>query len=749
MAASWKKIVLEGLEASLNEITASNGIRITSSLTLQTGADNTLNVLTLNSDGNVKTDLSQTDVGGEGTSLNSFVTMSIGGTPVISASQNNDTLTIDDLVGNPLTIVGDNTGDNITLTVATQSIEEVQDYASTLLGAGSQGVVVGDHEAISINYDDPNGTISLTGSLPIVYHDTTTQTGVNLGLNSTFLGLGVSSSEGAASGLTNTSNVEFVNITSSVASANGFIGPNGVYNGFLGGNGNISQTTLLQINNGDVSLGYDLNFSETSLTPGDYISASAVHIANTTPSQIERHLSLSGDFIFQGYGFSDRHVLTHNSGNLFGSGSMPTALANNHQFTGSLIITGSEFLLQSGGEFIGNGSGIYDIPSIAFPQDLLTGSSQIASAILGAYTADQTTLSLTNDGSVATGIDGKLYAITSSGAILVNGYSGLASGVQIYNKQNNLTGSFLTTIAAGYVISASREAGSGIHIATTGGVIGSSDDTDTNQNIAISISSLNSATLTAGDMLAWSGSSGHKHVSASNLAFITASVSGTLEEIQEGNGISVTNPTGYGTPTTPSGIGPVLPTTIDIILSGSAGTFAVGAVDGFTDSNLLFETSTNKLGLNPKLSLQLVEAADATITHLKVSDPNDITNLNTTTLTISDNLMLLNSNIEESGEEGGMSVNRGNVSDANLFWDENSRRWSINLGNLQESGEGTGSLTTSPESHLVTTTNSSNAPSSNPIYGVDDTGANLSDSSAVGQIHVHTDTTYPEVWIYA
>ena len=35
MPASWKKIVLEGLEASLNEITASNGIRITSSLTLE------------------------------------------------------------------------------------------------------------------------------------------------------------------------------------------------------------------------------------------------------------------------------------------------------------------------------------------------------------------------------------------------------------------------------------------------------------------------------------------------------------------------------------------------------------------------------------------------------------------------------------------------------------------------------------------------------------------------------------------
>ena len=744
MPASWKKIVLEGLEASLNEITASNGIRITSSLTLQTGADNTLDVLTINTDGNVKTDLSQTDIGGEGTDLNAFVTMSVGGTAIISSSQANDTLSIDNLVGNPLTIVGENTNDSITFTTATQSGEQVQDYASVLLGAGSQGAVVGDHEAISINYDDPNGIISLTGSLPIQYHDTIGQTGVNLGLNSTFLGLGVSSSEGRASGLTNTSNVEFVNITSSEGSAQGFTGPNGVYNGFLGGNGNISQTTLLQINNGDISPGYNYPFDQSpTITGGDYISASVVHIANATPSHIERNLTMSGDFIFQGYAFSDRHVLTHDSGNLFGSGSMPTALANNHQFTGSLIITGSEFLLQSGGEFRGNGSGIYDIPSIAFPQDLLTGSSQIASAILGAYTADQTTLSLTNDGNVATGIDGKLYAITSSGVTLVNGYSGLATGVQIYNRQNTVTGSFLTSISTGYVISASEEVGSGITIADTGGPIGIGNTSATLQLAQLDLSQLGGSTLTAGDMLAWSGSSGHKHVSASNLAFITASASGTLEEIQAGNGISVTNPTGYSN-------GNVVATDINITLSGSAGTFAIGAVNGFTDSNLLFEASTNKLGLNPKLNLQEVEATEATITgELKVSDPNDITSLNTTTLTISDNLILLNSDIASSGEEGGMSVNRGDAADANLFWDENSRRWSINLGNLQESGEGTGSLTASPESHLVTTTNSSTAPSSNPIYGVDNTGANLSNSSSVGQIHVHTDATYPEVWIYA
>ena len=128
MPASWKKIVLEGLEASLNEITASNGIRITSSLTLQTGTE-LHEVLTINSDGNLRTDLEQTDVAAEGTNLNSFVTMSVGGTAIISSSQANDTLTIDDLVGNPLTIVGNDTSDAITLTTATQSGEQVQDYA--------------------------------------------------------------------------------------------------------------------------------------------------------------------------------------------------------------------------------------------------------------------------------------------------------------------------------------------------------------------------------------------------------------------------------------------------------------------------------------------------------------------------------------------------------------------------------------------------------------------------------------------
>ena len=766
MPASWKKIILEGLEADLNQITASGGIQLSSSYALTAATDPSFKVLVADpTTGDVKGE-DQANVGAQGSSTLTFVTMSIGGTPTVSSSQADDTLTLLTGSGGPLNIFGNSVLTRLNYSVATHSREDVEDLSSELLG--------GTHQDITVNYTDNGvnpGTFHITGNLPLSFGDTPGNQQNEVVFTTTVLPVaGVSESTAKTGHFLTTDDVIFHNITASEGPVYGY-GPDGAalsetdgnpisgYSTpiFFGGKGNISQTTNLQIlgfyggaNSPYTSPPYPSTYAYNSplASPGEYISASALHITNN--AHIGRDLTMSGDFIFQGFAFDDAHVLTHDSGNLFGSGSMPAALANFHQFTGSIEVTGSGITLAQSNSFNGDGSGLTNLNLGELTglngDDLLTGSSQIASNISGAYSADGTTIQLSS---------GEFSAITASGAT-VTSISGLATGAQIFDFTLSATQSLSASIAANYVVSASAGNVSGLDITTTGNIGG---DGGVTQEISLNISKSaeGSLLLLGEDTIAFIDisempalSNARKKTTVNSLTFMTASSQGTVTNIQEGNGINVSNETGYDGTT-------VVDTTIDILLSGSEGdptnnsdVYTVNGLNNYTISNL--SSSADNLALNPYIKLHSVTADTASFTHLRVTDTSFLGN--TEQLTMMDNFILLNSNITtvQDNEDSGFSINRGDQLDANLFWDETVNRFSINLENLQSGSStdvttGFSAVAATPHSYLAITTFNESSPDltiPNPLTGQTNDG-----SDGIGNIHVNTTAGSPEVWIYA
>ena len=193
---------------------------------------------------------------------------------------------------------------------------------------------------------------------------------------------------------------------------------------------------------------------------------------------------------------------------------------------------------------------------------------------------------------------------------------------------------------------------------------------------------------------------------------------GTVTGITAGNGITVDNST--------SDIA------VSINLSGSEYTY-----DGTTyhDSNLI--ANDNNLALRSKIKLHTITAPTASFAYLKSYDADSLISLNTTTVTVDDNFIILNSDGSGSAD-GGITINRGLGDNANLFWDESSKRWSINNTDLAE-----GSDQATPDSYIITTTGTTSSPAvgSFPTYG------NADGTNAEGSIHINTLT--PEVWIWA
>ena len=108
--------------------------------------------------------------------------------------------------------------------------------------------------------------------------------------------------------------------------------------------------------------------------------------------------------------------------------------------------------------------------------------------------------------------------------------------------------------------------------------------------------------------------------------------------------------------------------------------------------------------------------------------------------------MILNNNVieddEGNNEDAGISIQRGNLLDANLFWEENAERWSINKANLQPL-DGSFPVTSSatPDSYLITTEFGDTDPPLTPTYGGGDYGE--------GNIFIKNNSTNPKVFIWA
>ena len=721
MAANWKKIILENEPAHLNNITSSG--TFTLGLPLE---DSNLDddVLVIDGSGNVRI-LDADDIGGQGTSVQTFVTMSVNSTATISSSVVNDTLVFATGSNGPLSLSSSQAEDNITFTVTTQSREDVEDVSSLFLSASNLGTE-DIHEDITITYndngDDTPGTFSLTGSNSVGVSNTTGQAGVDLDFNQFFVPLGLFSLQASASGLTTTSSVIFKNITSSDTDPT------------VGG-GNISQTTDLVVAPNNTNYNLPLGSADASLSPGDYISASAVHIDGNVG--IENDLTMSGAFLFQGYGFSDQQVLTHSGSNTFGSGSMPAALDSHHQFTGSFSVTGSGITLQQSNSFSGDGSGLTNIPNTSIEGlGLLSGSTQILSEISGAFQFISPTLR------TASLISGAVSAITSSfyGGFFASGYDGLVSSGQIQNFATVTSQSFKNFISNNYITDITTNNTSGI--TSSYAYVG----LDTSSVLSLDIDRLTlENTLSGSDEIMFGHATSTGVVRKQPLTVLTGSViinpTGTVTSVGAGNGIQVTNPTGYGTPGA-NPLGDVLSTTVDMVLSGS-------------DVDSMFTLNPNDISLKSNVSgIGTLTAESASLGFLKVLDYATLGNAtDTTTVNIHDNFILLNNDLDEddtpiddiSAAAVGFTINRGNEVNANFFWNEPKKRWTVSRENLTE-----GTTAADHDSYVGIASFNSSPPSPPPIYSNLTTDSDgLYSTGGEGNIHVNTTSGAPEVWIWA
>ena len=117
------------------------------------------------------------------------------------------------------------------------------------------------------------------------------------------------------------------------------------------------------------------------------------------------------------------------------------------------------------------------------------------------------------------------------------------------------------------------------------------------------------------------------------------------------------------------------------------------------------------------------------------------TTVNTETINLADNFINLNSNQAGNAagtEDAGITVNRGNLADAQLFWDEGVDRWSLSLENLSVEAD---AATPNAYVQVIQSGTTAAASYAAPLYG---------GTTALGTMYVKTDdTSGANIYIYA
>ena len=135
------------------------------------------------------------------------------------------------------------------------------------------------------------------------------------------------------------------------------------------------------------------------------------------------------------------------------------------------------------------------------------------------------------------------------------------------------------------------------------------------------------------------------------ITYTGPSASEVRAHISEGTGVTITNGQ--------IAIGQAVATTSDV-------TFNDVTVDGTLNSDDITATTVTIAG-------------NLTVT-------GTTTNVNTETINLADNIILLNSNHDASTaptQDSGIEVNRGSSDNVKLFWDESANRWTQRTGTVQ------------------------------------------------------------------
>ena len=320
---NWKKIITSGSSADLLNITSSGGIQIDNTLT--GGASGDLVLVRDASTGEIKT-RTQVQVGNLGSSVNTFLTVTAGGTNVV-ADTSTDTLNF--VASNNITLAGDSDADSITISATTKSISDI----TTIL---SKSLTDGIHQNITVN-EYTSGVFSLTGSQNLQVSDTTGQTGIDLTFNSANNSLSAS-----LLGLTSQSSVRFADITATGnISASGFISASALH---------VKNDATIE---GDLILDGDFNFDGFGFQSSGILNHSGSNIfgsgSSLAPSELFHEFTgsvsitgsnitlIDGIFVGSGSGLTDIDSSALPSGIISSSDQLASAISGAYTADGVTI----------------------------------------------------------------------------------------------------------------------------------------------------------------------------------------------------------------------------------------------------------------------------------------------------------------------------------------------------------------------------------------------------------------------------
>jgi len=772
--AEWKKVIVSGSSAELTHVTASKGIQITN---IATTAANTENVLVVDSSGNVKK-ATQATVAGAISQAHAYATTSIDNTAtsqftsvgtVLSASVNSNITYVNN--GNiALSVSASVEGDFLGIKAVTKSIVAgtnitlTPSAASTTINAVTKSIVAGENIEVSLSgTNDTIATIkAVTKSIVAGENVTVTLSGTNDTIAT--IKAATSSVVAPGSNITVTPSVNANGGTVYSISSTAFSPADSANFDNITATGNVSASGKTAVH----TFGGTATFNT--------ISASKLNIETLT--ELNTDTVINGGLVFNGFELFEDQIVIRTGSTQFGVGaSSSLQSAVTHTFTGSVFITGSNLTLTDGTvtatAFSGDGANITGIVANNVALNTLTAGNGLA-ASAGHYDGGTNTTFSVNAGT-GLSISGDDVIISNAGvtetqlATSVAGTGLAGGGGTALSVDLNEVGSEVVNVAADSIVFIDANdngtkkdtivdlvasiAGDGIGAAS--GVLnvdvsefaGTGLKDEGSENLALDIDGLtNESTVAQGDYIAIYDVSAGAHRKTTIINALD-DVLGTGFGI-DGSVITF-DPSTFADSSVPLaslasdeltiGTTTIVLGTTEHSLAGLQGLDLTAAnhtiFAGVGSHTLEIGAAATTVDIPGDLVVDgaLTVAGNFTVT-------GTVTTVNTETLSIEDNFIDLNSNFSGSSvgapsQDAGLSVKRGNLADANLYWDETKDRWSTSHTNL--AGAATDAAVTA---YLATAVSATSNPVSAPVDGADS-------AAKAGQLHVNTSTQ--EIWIYA
>ena len=754
--AEWKKVIVSGSNAELAQVTASGGINAT----LLTDGTTDHVVLVQDGNGNIKTiaqasvagaDNNTTYTGSGAIALAANNTFSfdpnqltnMSGTAMVAADE---FMVIDNTTGKrkPASEIGLDIFSNTTSGFITS-------YTNTTYDAGN-GLTLGGTSNITFSVDLDGGTLNSDTNGLSVASNSIEATQLNVsgnGSNGDFL---ESDGDGTFSWTT-------VQVTDTTYGQGTGITMNGTV---ISSSTNQSHvTTVGALDTGSITSGFgsidvgSSNIKSTGIISGSTVNALTANISNL---RVTGSAQMSGNLIFNGVSFTETAVSTTSGSHVWGTGDN----ANTHVFTGSISSTGN---ITSAGTISGSAAtfntlsvGGTDINTL-ISTEVGANIDTVGTITSGIWNGD--TIDVANGGTNAISFADKSVivsqdsgtdtlsakAMTANGSLLIGGVSGPEVGalssaggititpgdgtIQISSTDTQLTQEQVEDFVGGMLDG------------TETGIQVGYDDTNGNLNFVVGGLTL---TQMAGAFVQTAAEINAGSISDNDITILTtgaiidyvATQTAGLDgdtTYTAGNDIDLT---GDGTVISiESSLNQVSSIYNTDLKLGYAPEYAT--IDFSTYNHIIFDIEGDeKMRIAPAgIDVTGNITASGTLTiggeviiggNLTVNGTT--TTVNTETINLADNFIVLNSDIGSgvTPVDAGITINGGNVSDQSLYYDFNTANWGVY--------KGSGVDATTATANLVTVKAVGSAPTTGvPLYGND---AN----NQKGQMVVHGSDIY-------